>query len=134
MSELKLDYVNVSGSAAETADAGSVETEERTVGTLLFERLAHTLARDLAENGTSAITVIGTGYSELRADALRIAAKRVAAGLTDLVGFGRQSFADPLFPAKVQEGRSIDYCVGCDRCAQLMLRGELSNCVVYDTR
>jgi 2,4-dienoyl-CoA reductase-like NADH-dependent reductase (Old Yellow Enzyme family) len=134
MSELELDYVNVSGDAAEIAETESVEPEERQVGSLLFERLAHTLVRDLAENGTAAIAVIGTGYSELRADALRIAARRVVAGLTDLVGFGRQSFADPLLPAKVQEGKSIDYCVGCNRCVKLMLSGKLSNCVVYDER
>jgi len=129
--DLELNFVNVSGDATETP--GHKTAEEESVGILLYERLTHDRVRELAARGSRAtpMAVIGSGYSELDTRALPIAARRLDAGYTDLIGFGRQSFADPLLPLKVREGRPVDVCLGCWACNEQMKSGHPAGCVVY---
>ena len=130
--DLELDFVNVSGDAKETPDHKTAE--EQRAGILLYERLTHDRVRELAARGLprTPMAVIGSGYSALGEEALPAAARRLAAGCTDLIGFGRQSFADPLLPRKVREGRPLDVCRGCWACNRRMMAGQPAACVVYD--
>lgn len=93
------------------------------------------------------IPVIGSGYSSLRdgknglpepdpakRDFLYWAEKNLRDGNVDLVGVGRQSLADPLFPKKLLAGEldSINYCTICDRCLALMFAQQAVGCAIYD--
>lgn len=93
------------------------------------------------------IPVIGSGYSSLRdgknglpesdpakRDFLYWAEKNLKDGNVDLVGVGRQSLADPLFPKKLLAGEldSINYCTICDRCLALMFAQQVVGCAIYD--
>lgn len=55
-------------------------------------------------------------------------------GMMDMVGLGRQSFADPLTPQKLLEGREdeIKYCTQCMNCEELMIRQQPVGCVAYN--
>jgi 2,4-dienoyl-CoA reductase-like NADH-dependent reductase (Old Yellow Enzyme family) len=125
---LGLDYINVSGDNADLQDLEGLEGEEQRRHILWYERLTRSLVR---QTGGS-LAVIGSGYSELRHEAAAIAARRLHAGYTDLVGFGRQTFADPAFPAKVRDGEEADYCARCGSCMRLVLGGRHAGCAVHD--
>ncbi len=55
-------------------------------------------------------------------------------GMMDMIGLGRQSFADPYTPRKLMEGRedSIHYCTQCMNCEELMIRQQPVGCVAYN--
>lgn len=55
-------------------------------------------------------------------------------GMMDMIGLGRQSFADPLTPLKLMEGREdeIKYCTQCMNCEELMIRQQPVGCVAYN--
>jgi len=55
-------------------------------------------------------------------------------GIMDMVGLGRQSFADPLTPLKLMEGREdeIKYCTQCMNCEELMIRQQPVGCVAFN--
>ena len=62
-----------------------------------------------------------------------VAERNISEGWVDLVGVGRQSFADPLFAKKVLSGSSeIDYCTLCNGCRKLLARQQQAGCAVYD--
>ncbi|MDD3362729.1 MAG: 2,4-dienoyl-CoA reductase [Hespellia sp.] len=52
----------------------------------------------------------------------------------DMIGLGRQSFADPYLPAKLAEGKEdeIKYCLLCDRCLELLIQQSKVGCCAYD--
>lgn len=55
-------------------------------------------------------------------------------GMMDMIGLGRQSFADPYTPRKLMEGREdeIHYCTMCMNCEELMIRQQPVGCVTYN--
>ena len=55
-------------------------------------------------------------------------------GLMDMIGLGRQSFADPLTPLKLEEGREdeVNYCNQCMNCEELMIRQMPVGCVTFN--
>lgn len=55
-------------------------------------------------------------------------------GMMDMIGLGRQSFADPLTPLKLKEGRQeeIKYCSQCMNCEELMIRQQPVGCVIFN--
>ena len=85
-------------------------------------------------------SVFGKGKSKLQAvnpeDSALLAygAQNIARGYTDMIGLGRQSFADPLLPLKLREGREneIDYCTACDNCLELLIQQEPIGCCTYN--
>jgi len=77
-------------------------------------------------------TVIGSAYSVLAEEAATLADENIAKGYTDCAGFGRQSFADPLYPAKLLSGQAINYCTACSLCAKLMMAEENDGCIVHN--
>ncbi len=62
------------------------------------------------------------------------AAKCIEDGVMDMVGLGRQSFADPLTPRKLMEHREseVEYCTSCLNCLELMIRQEHIGCPTYN--
>lgn len=81
------------------------------------------------------MTVIGSGFSYLRALSANLAAGAVEQGICDMVGFGRESIAYPEF---IRDLRSQGFmeprkcCVTCGECAKLLRAGEPDGCVVHD--
>ena len=61
-------------------------------------------------------------------------ARCIEEGMMDMVGLGRQSFADPLTPLKLIEGREdeIKYCTQCMNCEELMIRQQPVGCVAFN--
>lgn len=55
-------------------------------------------------------------------------------GMMDMIGLGRQSFADPFTPKKLEEGREdeIHYCTQCMNCEELMIRQQPVGCVAFN--
>jgi len=93
------------------------------------------------------IPLIGSGYSYLRdgkndlkeTDPLKKsflywAGKNLKDGNVDLVGIGRQSFADPLFAKKILSGDldRINFCIACDGCSILLRSQKEVGCTVHD--
>lgn len=128
MHRLGLGYVNISGFGIADQGLEELEPEELQVRMLWYERLT----KSFIEQEGMRLTVVGSGYSELGQDALAVASQRLRCGYTDLIGFGRQSFADPLFPAKARTGEPINSCVGCGACVEMMLSGRHAGCAVHD--
>ena len=65
---------------------------------------------------------------------LAYGAQNIEKGYTDMIALGRQSFADPLLPLKVREGREneIDMCTACDNCLELLIRQKPIGCCTYN--
>lgn len=93
------------------------------------------------------IPVIGSGYSYLRdgkndlkepdpskKSFLYWAEKNLKDGNVDLVGIGRQSLADPIFPKKILSGNinQVHFCTACGGCSILLRSQEQVGCTVYD--
>jgi 2,4-dienoyl-CoA reductase-like NADH-dependent reductase (Old Yellow Enzyme family) len=80
----------------------------------------------------TSLKVIGSAYSVLGAAAPIHAEENLRKGYTDFAGFGRQTFADPLYPAKLGRGDKIDYCVACSRCGRLIENQLHTGCAIYN--
>jgi 2,4-dienoyl-CoA reductase-like NADH-dependent reductase (Old Yellow Enzyme family) len=79
------------------------------------------------KNGLNAVT-------EEDSSLLHFGAKNIETGICDMIGLGRQSFADPLLPLKLREGREdeIHYCTLCDNCLELLIQQSKIGCCTYD--
>ncbi|MEG0784627.1 MAG: hypothetical protein RR389_04295 [Christensenella sp.] len=64
----------------------------------------------------------------------KVGAKNIEKGIVDMIGLGRQSFADPLMPKKLAEGdeKDIHFCTLCDNCLELLIRQERIGCCTYN--
>jgi len=93
------------------------------------------------------IPVIGSGYTYLRdgkndlkepdpskKSFLYWAEKNLNDGNVDMVGIGRQSFADPLFAKKILAGNmdQINFCTACGGCSILLRTQKEVGCAVYN--
>ena len=93
------------------------------------------------------IPVIGSGYTYLRdgkndlkesnpskKSFIYWAERNLKEGFVDLVGIGRQSFADPFFAKKVLAGdvQSINFCKACSGCSLLLGSQKQVGCTVYN--
>ncbi|MEG0252269.1 MAG: 2,4-dienoyl-CoA reductase [Christensenellaceae bacterium] len=60
--------------------------------------------------------------------------KNISEGIVDMICLGRQSFADPYLPKKMQEGRDneINWCTACDNCIEFLIRQENVGCSTYN--
>ncbi len=64
----------------------------------------------------------------------KVGAKNIERGIVDMIGLGRQSFADPLLPLKLADGREDDikFCTICDNCLELLIRQEPIGCCTFN--
>ena len=91
--------------------------------------------------------VIGSGFTSFRgkknsllsvdpekSSIFAMGAQCINDGMMDMIGLGRQSFADPYTPRKLAEGREdeIKYCTLCMNCEELMIRQQPVGCVTYN--
>ncbi len=125
--DIGMDYVNVSaGIPALTPEVTRPTKQSRNffLHHVRYTKLARKLVPELA--------VVGSAYSILKEEAAAHAEENIAKGYVDFAGFGRQSFADPLYPKKLLSGEEIDYCTACSGCTKLMVGQVNDGCVVYD--
>jgi 2,4-dienoyl-CoA reductase-like NADH-dependent reductase (Old Yellow Enzyme family) len=67
--------------------------------------------------------VIGSGYTGYlsQGNPLAMAQEQMSQPFSpDLIGFGRQTIADPLLPQKLLTGNPIHWCKRCDSCLDLL--------------
>lgn len=101
----------------------------------------------LKQNVRPETVIIGSSFSPFRGKVNKLlavepeksslfamGARCVEDGMMDMIGLGRQSFADPLTPLKLANGQedSIKYCNQCMNCEELMLRQQPVGCVLYN--
>jgi len=127
LEEMGMNYVNVSaGIPAITAEV------TRPTNPSKYLYLHHFRYARAVKELASKLRVIGSAYTILKEKAAEHGEENVRKGYVDFIGFGRQSFADPLFPRKLESGDRIDYCVSCSGCSKLMVSQENDGCIVYD--
>jgi 2,4-dienoyl-CoA reductase-like NADH-dependent reductase (Old Yellow Enzyme family) len=112
-----------------------------------FAYLHQYFAKVLKENVQSQTVIIGSNYSvfgkgksKLQAvssedsSLLTYGAQNIVNGYVDMIGLGRQSFADPLLPLKLREGQEeqINYCTTCDNCLELLIQQEPIGCATFN--
>ena len=132
LKEIGMVYVNVSAGIPSL-------TAEVTRPTKLSQYFVyhHFRYAALAKRTAPELAVIGSAYSVMTSvqgkGGLSWAEENLSKGYVDFVGFGRQSFADPLFPRKLaQEPDSVHWCTTCSGCSRLMAAGWNDGCVIYD--
>lgn len=132
LKEIGMVYVNVSAGIPSL-------TAEITRPTKLSQYFVyhHFRYAALAKRTAPELAVIGSAYSVMTSvqgkGGLSWAEENLSKGYVDFVGFGRQSFADPLFPRKLAEDPdSVHWCTTCSGCSKLMAAGWNDGCVIYD--
>lgn len=131
MNDLKMDYVNISaGIPAKTP----VLTRPVPRAELMYlHHLRYTrLAKEHLQSIGSAMQVIGSAYSVLGEKALPVAEEMLTRGYADLIGWGRQTLADPLTPAKLRDSEPVNYCAACSGCSQMMIKQIHVGCILHD--
>lgn len=69
-------------------------------------------------------------------NAVNYAEKLISSGIGDLAGFGRMTFAYPLFYKDYLEKGKLDksnVCIKCSKCSELMRAGTVAGCVIRDS-
>jgi len=104
-------------------------------------------AKELKKNLKPETVLIGSNFSAFRngknglcavspeeSAMLPYAAQCIESGALDMIGLGRQSFADPLLPKKLREGKEdeIKWCTICDNCIELLIRQSKVGCSTYN--
>jgi len=131
MHELDMDYVNVS--AGIPGVTSEVTRPVKQVKQLCSNHFRYThIVKKLLNELHSDMKVIGSAYSALKKNSCQYAAENIQKGHTDFAGFGRQSFADPLFPKKYKNNEKINYCTTCSVCTELMVNQMHDGCAVYN--
>ncbi|MBA3074481.1 MAG: 2,4-dienoyl-CoA reductase [Anaerolineae bacterium] len=112
-----------------------------------FAYLHQYFAKALRDNLKKETVVIGSNYSvfgkgknklqavtEEDSSLLTYGAQNIEKGYVDMIGLGRQSFADPMLPLKLREGREseIKYCTACDNCLELLIQQSPIGCCTYN--
>lgn len=112
-----------------------------------FAYLHQTFSKLLKDHLKPETVMIGSNYSVFRngknnldgvtpedSNLFSYGAKCIESGITDMIGMGRQSFADPLMPLKLREGREdeINYCTVCDNCLELLIQQSPVGCCTYN--
>jgi len=127
MDKLGMDFVNVSaGIPALTPEI------TRPTKTTWRNFLNHFRYTKIVKELDTQMAVIGSAYSVLREEALTLGEENIRKGYTDFTGFGRQSFADPLFPKRIKNGEKVNWCTACSGCSKLMAAQQNDGCVVYN--
>ena len=79
------------------------------------------------KNGLNAVT-------EEQSSLFHYGSQCIDRGVVDMIGLGRQSFADPFLPKKLREGKEdeIHYCTVCDNCLELLIQQSRVGCCTYN--
>ncbi len=80
--------------------------------------------------------VIGAGYTPFGMRSIAYGVKNIISGDVDIIGYGRQSFADPETAKKIIDADldAINWCAACPKnnCSTLLRAQSRVGCVVYD--
>jgi len=131
MNALNMDYVNVSAGIPGVTSEVTRPLKGSKYLYLNHFRYART-AKKFLEQLQSPMKVIGSAYSILKEEALTLGDENIDKGYTDFVGWGRQSFADPLMPKKVANEEPVNWCIACSGCSNLMMAQEHDGCIVHN--
>lgn len=131
MNALNMDYVNISAGVP-----GKTSEVTRPLKGSRYQYLDHfryaKTAKQFLEQIQSPMKVIGSAYSILKEEALSLGNENIGKGYTDFVGWGRQSFADPLMPKKIANEDPVNWCIACSGCTNLMIAQENDGCIVHN--
>lgn len=112
-----------------------------------FGYLHMSFAKAFRDNLKPETVVIGSNYSIFRdgknklsaispedSSLFAFGANHIEKGYVDMLALGRQSFADPLLPLKLREGKEseIKYCTVCDNCLELLIQQSPIGCCTYN--
>ena len=80
------------------------------------------------------LTLVGSGLSYYRDDLFERSEELLAAGVCDLVGYGRMWLAYPEFYTDYKKGEfnPKKCCLTCSQCTTLMRNGRVSGCAVFN--
>jgi 2,4-dienoyl-CoA reductase-like NADH-dependent reductase (Old Yellow Enzyme family) len=125
--EIGMDYLNVSAGIPALTPEVTRPTKPSRRGFLHHFRYTRRVKELVPDR-----TVIGSAYSILAEEAASCAEENISKGYADCAGFGRQSFADPLYPAKLLSGGAVQYCIACSGCTKLMVGQVHDGCIIYN--
>ena len=106
-------------------------------------------AKEFKKNLKQEMVLIGSNFSIFRngknkfcavepekSSLMAYGAQCIERNVMDMVGLGRQSFADPFLPRKLREGKEdeINFCTVCDNCLELLIQQRKVGCCTYDKR
>ena len=131
MGKLEMDYINVSaGIPAKTP----IITRPVPVAELMYlHHLRYTrFAKETLQAVKANTQVIGSAYSVLQERALPVAEEMLEKNYADFIGWGRQTLADPLMPAKLMNNEKVDYCTACSGCSKMMIKQINVGCIIFD--
>lgn len=112
-----------------------------------YAYLQQYFAKEVKKNLRPQTVLIGSNFSVFRngknnlcavepekSSLLQYGAQCIERGVVDMIGLGRQSFADPYLPKKLREGKEneIKYCTVCDNCLELLIQQSKVGCCTYD--
>jgi len=113
-----------------------------------FSYLHTFFANELKKNVKPETVIIGSHFSPFRdgkhngllaiepekSSLFQYGARCINDGIMDMIGLGRQSYADPYTPLKLMEGREdeIKYCTICLNCLELMIQQKPIGCCTYN--
>jgi len=109
---------------------GKLPEEHPLVGVARIIDVARQIKRAVPE-----MVVVASGYSWLRQFLGNAAAATLRRGDADLVGLGREAFANPDFARDLLIRGALDpkkCCITCSRCSQIMRDGGRCGCVIFD--
>lgn len=108
-------------------DVGCYEVWHKAISTV-YEEEGHQMDIVAAVKQTVSVPVLGQGkmFDPARAE------QAVAEGKTDYIVLAHQMLADPYWPKKVMEGRTMDItpCIGCNECLLAGFSGKHYYCAV----
>lgn len=84
----------------------------------------------LFRNGKNGLNAVTPEQSSM----FHYGAQCIDRGIVDMIGLGRQSFADPFLPKKLREGKEdeINFCTVCDNCLELLIQQSKVGCCTYN--
>jgi 2,4-dienoyl-CoA reductase-like NADH-dependent reductase (Old Yellow Enzyme family) len=131
MAKLGMDYVNVSAGIPAVTGAITRPTEPSKYLALSHLRYTKTI-KEMIKRESLNLKVIGSAYSAYKSESPTVCSEMIQKNYVDICGFGRQSFADPLTPAKLQSNTKINWCLLCSGCTKLMVNQRHDGCIVYN--
>ena len=88
------------------------------------------------KNSFPNVKIVSSGLSFPGENAMEYAEKLINENVCDFAGFGRMTFAYPMFYRDYLENGKLDkskVCLKCSKCSELMRNGTVSGCPIRDT-
>lgn len=108
---------------------GYVAPEKPDVGLARFEQVQKHVKETFPD-----LCLLGSGMSYYRENLIEKSEELLKNGVCDLIGYGRNSLAYPMFYKDFLQGKfdSKKCCVACSKCTELMRNKCVSGCAVFN--